>query len=125
MEPLTALGLAAAVVQFTDFGVRLLTDSVRIYQSVDGQTLQHVQLARISDDLSQLARNIEEKAVNLTQARRSLRPTERILVRLSEESQSISNQLSSILDRIRIDRSSNSRIDLARESIFAALRSYR
>ncbi|KAK4220645.1 hypothetical protein QBC38DRAFT_175641 [Podospora fimiseda] len=125
MEPLTALGLAAAVVQFTDFGVRILTESIRVYHSLDGQTLEHVQLSRVSQDLSELAGKIQENATNLPEPGRPLRSTEQIFVRLAEQCQDISNQLNNILERLQVRRKSNSRIDLAKESIFVALRAYR
>ena len=125
MDPLSAVGLAAAVVQFTDFGARLLNDSIKIYRSADGQTSQHVQLATISQDLQELAVNIELKSKTLHQPGRPLEHTEGLLVRLCGECQEISSQLSNVLSRIKADRKSSSSIDLMKESMAAAIRTYR
>lgn len=122
MEPLAALGLAAAVVQFTDFGTHILADSVRIYRSVNGQTSQHVQLATISQDLQELAVNIQAKSKTIHQPGRPLKPTERLLVRLSEDCQEISSQLNNALSRLKADRTSSSSINLMKKSIAAAIR---
>lgn len=49
LDPFTALSLAASVVQFIDFGVRLLTDSAELYHT--GTLLQHEDLEIITSDL--------------------------------------------------------------------------
>lgn len=36
LDPLTAISLASSVVQFTDFGIKLVTGSINIYYSADG-----------------------------------------------------------------------------------------
>ena len=36
LDPLTAISLASAVVQFTDFGIKLVKGSIELYQSADG-----------------------------------------------------------------------------------------
>ena len=36
LDPLTAISLASAVVQFTDFGVKLVTGTIELYHSADG-----------------------------------------------------------------------------------------
>ncbi|KAK3987624.1 hypothetical protein QBC44DRAFT_245616 [Cladorrhinum sp. PSN332] len=124
MEAFAALGLAAAVVQFTDFGVRLLTDSVHVYRSATGQTSQHVELGSICDDLSQLANRIEMKSSTYNGVKRKLTETEEDLLRLAQKCQNITSQLNSSLGRLRANRSSACRIDLVKESVAVALRTY-
>lgn len=65
MDPLTALSLAAAVVQFADFGVRLLSKTTRLYKSASGAGRSTVELQVISSDLKELIDNVEQKSVPL------------------------------------------------------------
>ncbi|KAF5609295.1 heterokaryon incompatibility protein het-E-1 [Fusarium subglutinans] len=65
MDPLTALSLAAAVVQFADFGVRLLSKTTRLYKSASGAGRSTVELHIISSDLKELIDNVERKSVPL------------------------------------------------------------
>ena len=46
LDPLTAISLASAVVQFTDFGVKLVTGSIELYHSVDGVSAERSNLER-------------------------------------------------------------------------------
>ena len=36
LDPLTAIGLASSIVQFTDFGIKLVTGTIELYHSADG-----------------------------------------------------------------------------------------
>ncbi|KAK4098411.1 hypothetical protein N658DRAFT_432079 [Parathielavia hyrcaniae] len=65
MEPLSALGIAAAGVQFVDFGSRFLRDTIEIYKSTLGQTERVAILARATSTLHDLSSKVEEKAAAL------------------------------------------------------------
>lgn len=65
MDPITALGIAAAVVQFVDFGFRLVNDARQKYKSVSGRTLELVKLSTIATDLAQLSTNIQDESSRL------------------------------------------------------------
>lgn len=66
MDPLSALGLAAAVVQFVDFGFRLVNDARQRYKSVSsGRILELVHLSTIAADLGQLSTNIRDESSRL------------------------------------------------------------
>ena len=60
MEPLSAVSIAAAVVQFVDFGTRLLSTSVEIYKSPSGQTAEEVEVTTVLGDLTSLASRTRE-----------------------------------------------------------------
>lgn len=62
MEPLTAISVAAAVVQFVDFGSRLLRDTVEVYRSPTGQSRDTLNIASISRELSALGDEVESKS---------------------------------------------------------------
>jgi hypothetical protein len=65
MEPLSALGIAAAGVQFIDFATRLLSDTVETYKSASGQTERVTSLKQVTKDLGALTSRLEEKASGL------------------------------------------------------------
>jgi hypothetical protein len=56
LDPFTALNLAAAVVQFVDFGSKILSDSSAIYKS--GSTSEREDIKSITMNLAALADRI-------------------------------------------------------------------
>ncbi|KAK1635619.1 hypothetical protein BDP81DRAFT_450488 [Colletotrichum phormii] len=62
MDPFTALGLAAAIIQFVEFGAKLVSNSREIYVSTDGRTKEHETLDEICSDLRFLVDDIDEAA---------------------------------------------------------------
>lgn len=60
MDPMTALSIAAATVQFVDFGTSLLSSAREVYKSASGQPKDVVQLASLVDDLSKFSQSIQE-----------------------------------------------------------------
>ena len=123
MEPLTALAVATSVVQFADFGVRLLNEAAQVYQSADGQTSQSVHLATIARDLNELSSDVEAKSTALIRSGRHLNPTEQILLRLCRECRGICAQLDEALGRLRTGKKSSGGLNFAMESFAVALRS--
>jgi len=59
MDPLSALGLAGNIVQFIDFGSKLVCKGRQIYKSSVGALDQHVDLEAITNDLVLLIAQIE------------------------------------------------------------------
>ena len=55
MEPLSALSLVAAVIQFVDFGGNLISQSHQIYKSGSGATSENAVLEEVYENLSRLA----------------------------------------------------------------------
>ena len=58
LDPLTALSLAASIVQFVDFGSKMLSDSYEIYKA--GSTSGHETIKSITTDLAALADRIQD-----------------------------------------------------------------
>jgi hypothetical protein len=56
LDPFTALNIAAAVVQFVDFGSKILSDSYAIYKS--SSTSEHEDIKSITTDLATLTDRI-------------------------------------------------------------------
>jgi hypothetical protein len=61
MEPLSALSIAAAVVQFADFGFRLAKNAHELYKASSGQKAAHLELLVVSQDLSRLADDVQDR----------------------------------------------------------------
>ncbi|RYP48317.1 hypothetical protein DL768_005773 [Monosporascus sp. mg162] len=64
MEPLSALSIAAAVVQFADFGYHVVKGTYDAYESSSSRVINDIELATVSHDLSQLLLNAEAKLEN-------------------------------------------------------------
>lgn len=60
MDPLSALSIAAAVVQFVDFGQRLLSETWRIYRGNSGQSLELQDLSAVSNDLARFSAAVRD-----------------------------------------------------------------
>ena len=58
LDPLTAIGLASAIVQFVDFGSKLIKGGSEIYKSVDGALAENSELEDITTKIHQLNGNI-------------------------------------------------------------------
>ena len=85
MEALVALGLAANVVQFVDFGCRLVSKSREIRRS--GSLSQHVNLDLIANDLENLSGKLEASLNSASRVHTCLtkEDTVRAPVNLAEE----------------------------------------
>ncbi len=63
MEPLSALTIASAVVQFVSFGAKVFSKSVGLYKSAEGSLLINVEVSSIVEDLSQISADLVSKDV--------------------------------------------------------------
>ena len=54
LEPLTAISIASAVVQFIDFGSKVVTRSSEIYRSSDGALQENTELENIIREVTKL-----------------------------------------------------------------------
>ena len=95
MDPLSALAVAAAVVQFADFGFRLIRSAHELYKSPSGQRSKYVELSTVSQDLSRLADGVKAK---LTENQGS---AGEVFLRLCRECASTNDELQGMLDKLR------------------------
>ena len=51
MDPITGLSLAGTIVQFVDFGLRVVLKGNQIYRSVDGALTENLDLEAVTNDL--------------------------------------------------------------------------
>jgi hypothetical protein len=60
MDPLTALSVAACVVQFVDYGTKLLSKGRELYKSVDGALSENIDLEEASSRLKVLSSDLQK-----------------------------------------------------------------
>ncbi|KAI9154739.1 hypothetical protein HJFPF1_07296 [Paramyrothecium foliicola] len=101
MEPLSALGVAAGVVQFIDFGTRLISTTGQLYQSPSGRTAREVQLTTIASDLAQLSTNIRSQITLLKEATPAQGSSESVLLGICEECMGAAKELQDALTNLR------------------------
>ena len=100
MDPLSAISIAAAVVQFVDYGSRLLQDTVEIYRSSTGKSRDKLEISSISRDLAALSDEVESRLTVLG-------GSEEIFVRLCGTCRDIGKELQGCVDDVNIHVVSN------------------
>ena len=58
LEPLTALGLAANLLQFIELGIKVTSKTRDIHNSATGALVENLDLEILTDDLSTVARRL-------------------------------------------------------------------
>lgn len=99
MEPLIALSIAAAVVQFVDFSSNVIKGALNNYKSASSQTIKNHELATIAQDLSRLVGDAESKLGDGHGD--SSTPTYDIFRRLCNECRDIHGALDQIFEKLR------------------------
>jgi hypothetical protein len=92
LDPLTAVGLVANVLQFVDFGIKVVSKGQEIYRSAEGLPLNYLDFKAISRDLGLLTGQIE-RSLN-SASRSNLSPEDEELASLSKECYEIARELS-------------------------------
>src|SRR5437762_1834072 len=97
LESLAALSLSSSIVQFIDFGSRLLSKSRELYQASAHTTTEDRQLEIIARSLQRLSDNLVAASVNATQPS----PVESDLKSLTKECRIIADELLAALDKLK------------------------
>ncbi|KAK4080937.1 hypothetical protein Trihar35433_2042 [Trichoderma harzianum] len=114
MDPVNAVGIAAAVVQFADFGFRLVKNAHGLYKSPSGQAPEYINLSEVSEDLLRLADAIGAKINNIQG------PAGDVFLRLRDKCKSTNDELQSILNRLKVQ--GTTKIELAADGLRVAFR---
>ncbi|KAI8634772.1 hypothetical protein F5Y19DRAFT_124341 [Xylariaceae sp. FL1651] len=123
MDPLSILSVAAAAIQFLDFGIRVLGDAHELYNSTYGQKEEHIELSKISQDLTTFANIIETKLIGVRHVSISNDATDdpaRVLLRLCGEAKDIDRELKQLLAKLQVN--GVFKVRLAANSFRAALK---
>lgn len=99
MDPLSALSIAASVVQFLDFGAKIIGTSIEIYRSVDGATQESLE----TEYLVQHARDLNAGLVASQSVNKSRlsNQDELKLLELAARSQAVAQELLDLLVSLR------------------------
>lgn len=125
MDPLTILSVAAAVVQFTDFGTRLVSRSVTLYRRLSGPDRDIVELSDISDDLFHLSEALTKKTRLLSTLNRPIGNSEIAVLRECTRCESISRDLQDLISRIQRNGVSTVQFSAQQTSIKTKLQNFR
>jgi hypothetical protein len=114
MDPLTAISLASAIVQFVDFSSKLVSGARQIYGSASGATEADRSLEVITSEMRQCASKLATPDADA----QSQTEDDRALCRLAKECQILSDQLLGLIEKTKA-RDPKSKV----QSIWAAVKS--
>ena len=117
MDPLSALSLASNVIQFVDFGARLVSGSREIYASADGSSSGNSQLEILTKDLTQVCSELVQPEAYIDQ--RDASQAERALVPLCRSCRQLGGELLSILQSLKV-KSPHKRWETFRQALRSA-----
>ncbi|KAN0110089.1 hypothetical protein V8E51_006476 [Hyaloscypha variabilis] len=100
MDPLSALSIAASVVQFVDFGKHLLSASYELYRSPDGVTAKEVELSTISKDMAHLVARIKDNVETTASGDGHNTAADHQLLEISKECELILAEFKGALDAL-------------------------
>ena len=108
IDPLTAIGLGANVLQFVEFAIRLIGTGKEIHNSVQGTTVENADLeaaARTVIELNQQVFESNQAWCEDSEALGSLSAADRNIELLGAECNSIATELLSALDKLKAQNS--------------------
>lgn len=106
-EALAALGLASNIVQFVDFGIKLMSHGRELYASADGVSKENSIIETIAVDIKLLTQNLASSGVDYDGELRKL-------VKACNE---LSHDLLEVLGSLKIDTEKNRRMETMRKSL--------
>jgi hypothetical protein len=102
MDPLSILSLAGNIVQFVDFGHKLLSDSRQLYKSSTGTLETHVQLELVTSDLQALILKLRQtKLLTDSAAPLPKQQTHKDLEDLCDEAEKVAQELITRLNSLK------------------------
>lgn len=99
-EPLVALSIATAVIQFVDFGTKLISKGKELYESADGVLADHAEVAAVSSRLVDLTKGLSASVEISTTKQPS--PAEIALRQVSLDCQGCAAQFILAIDDLRV-----------------------
>lgn len=97
LDPFTCIGLASAIVQFTDCAVKIVSHTKEIYKSADGSLIKHDELRVQTTDIRKLCDNITQTQSPLPGAPGD----EAALLELSRTCQNVADELLAVLEDLK------------------------
>ncbi|CRG90151.1 Valine--tRNA ligase [Talaromyces islandicus] len=101
LDPLTALSVATSVIQFVDFGAKLISKGKEIYKSADGVLADHAEQAAISAKLADLTRALSG-SIDVSAITRELSPAENALQEVALDCREVAEDFTLAIDELRV-----------------------
>jgi hypothetical protein len=95
MDPLTAIGLASAIVQFVDYSTKIIHGAKEIYDSATGSTEENQSLEHVVIEMQHLSQKLDHSQNGQET------DDERALSRLAAECKSLSDQILGLLTSVK------------------------
>jgi hypothetical protein len=123
LDPLTVLSVAATVVQFVDFGSKLLVKGHELHKSPDGASVGNNELETIAKELQQLIHRFSQPLPSMESQDTVLNNSEAALVNLTKQCSSAAEELLCTLRKLKVvEGSSNRRWKSFRQALKCLLR---
>jgi hypothetical protein len=106
-EALAAFGLASNIVQFVDFGMKLILQGRELYSSAEGVSEENTSIEKIAVDINHMTQNLATGGTIYDEA----------LEVLVKECTRLSHDLLAVLDTLKIDAEKNRRIEAVKKSL--------
>ncbi|KAH8790555.1 hypothetical protein F5882DRAFT_353638 [Hyaloscypha sp. PMI_1271] len=100
LDPITALSLASNVIQFVDFGSKLLSKTRELHKSTTGALSENIELETITSDLKVLNSRLQLPQLSQVSGN-GLDESEKALVALSVKCTEIADELLGALDQLK------------------------
>ncbi|OAL37221.1 hypothetical protein AYO20_03397 [Fonsecaea nubica] len=97
LDPLSAIGLAANIVQFIDFSRRLISDAKEIYHSTNGTSAENVELQDVAESLSRLSSTLISP---LDPSQAAVAQTEAEIVKIAAASRVVGDELQAAIQSL-------------------------
>jgi len=99
MEPLSALAVACAVIQFVDFGSKLIGTGLEVYKSPNGAPEEAIEIETLATHAEQLSKRLASSSQTRIVNTGAL--DEAKLRELASRSEKLANEIVTILSKIR------------------------
>ena len=100
MDPFTAIGTASAVLSFVDFGGRLISGSLELYNAADGATSSNNVLTEVSTDLENLCGGLQHHLAHLQDG--AVTDLEKGLQPLLKSCQGLAQEFLAVLEALKV-----------------------
>jgi flagellar motility protein MotE (MotC chaperone) len=101
LDPITALTVAGIVVQFVDFGTRVVTKGYKLYRSADGALHENIETKEIAKDLAELSTRLGSLDIG-SGTRSNLSTEEKALEEMADGCKAVAKELEAALISLEV-----------------------
>ena len=117
LDPLTALSLAGNIIQFVDFGTKVLAKGHELYKSTAGASIDHTELETIAKDLQEINDRLRQRKDSQETQSKTATDSEVALRKLSEQCSGVAEELIGALEKLKVQGTSNRRWKSFRQAL--------